>query len=106
MPGVVPFAGKVVRADELTRVGGEAPAYPKAALDAGQEGTVVVRFSVSQNGDVHDLEVVCATMPGIFDEAALTAIRTWRYSIPGNRTARAQIDIIFRFREGDQTNGE
>jgi TonB family protein len=96
-------AEAIVRADEIKRIGGEAPVYPQAALDADQEGTVVVRFNILQSGGVQDPHVVCATMPGIFDDAALAAIRTWRFSLPARKPfVRAQIDVIFVIPEEEE----
>jgi len=42
-------------------------------------GYVVVRFDVGDNGRVSNVEVVESTPPGVFDDAALTAVRKWVY---------------------------
>lgn len=55
------------------------PLYPPSALSRRQEGTVVVRFTVSEEGDVLDPEVVDATPPNVFDSSALRAIRSWKF---------------------------
>jgi protein TonB len=42
-------------------------------------GYVVVRFDVGDNGRVSNVEVLESTPPGVFDDAALTAVRKWVY---------------------------
>jgi TonB family protein len=42
-------------------------------------GFVIVKFDIGDNGRVSNVEVVEATPPGVFDDAALTAVRKWVY---------------------------
>lgn len=57
-----------------------APDYPEEAVIAGQEGTVVIRFTVSQDGRVTDAQAVSPCPWPILNNAALRAIRnTWRF---------------------------
>jgi TonB family protein len=42
-------------------------------------GFVVVRFTISEKGRVSDVNVVESTPPGVFDDAAQTAVRKWIY---------------------------
>jgi protein TonB len=42
-------------------------------------GFVVVKFDIGENGRVSNVAVVESTPPGIFDDAALTAVRKWVY---------------------------
>ncbi|MEM1433972.1 MAG: energy transducer TonB [Pseudomonadota bacterium] len=63
----------------LQLVSGAGPVYPAEARAAGVEGDVEVRYRVTETGTVADPEVVRAAPPGVFDEAALTAIRQFRY---------------------------
>jgi TonB family protein len=42
-------------------------------------GHVVVNFDIGDNGRVSNVEVVESTPPGVFDDAALTAVRKWVY---------------------------
>jgi len=42
-------------------------------------GFVVVKFDIGENGRVGNVAVVESTPPGIFDDAALTAVRKWVY---------------------------
>jgi protein TonB len=42
-------------------------------------GFVIVRFEIGTNGRVSNIAVVESTPPGIFDEAATSAVRKWIY---------------------------
>lgn len=55
------------------------PEYPREAMRAGVEGTIDLRFTVTADGKVEDIEVVTADPPLTFDRAAMTALRRWRY---------------------------
>src|SRR5690606_19919606 len=56
------------------------PVYPKRALSRGHEGYVTVEFDITSRGTVVNEQVVEATPPGVFDNAALEALRQYRYS--------------------------
>lgn len=58
-----------------------APAYPPAAQATGLAGRVVVEIVIDEHGDVTNARVVQCTNP-IFNQAALDAVRRWKYSIP------------------------
>lgn len=79
-----------------------APEYPRAARRDGIEGFVIVRLRVDETGRVVDAVVTEAVPPGVFDEAALRAARTYRYD-PAQVAGRAVPDtleqrIMFRLR--------
>ena len=59
---------------------GAGPIYPIAAKAEGIEGNVVVRYGVTIDGRVINARVDSAEPPGLFEEAALTAVRSWRYN--------------------------
>lgn len=59
-----------------------APVYPRRAAMAGVEGHVTLSFSVDRGGRAKDIRVVGATEPGWFEEAAIVALRAWRFD-PG-----------------------
>jgi len=73
---------------EVTRLIEVAPNYPQAALDAGTEGFVEVRFTVNPDGTVASTEVVESSPAGVFDAAALAAVNRWRYT--GNLQGESQ----------------
>ena len=66
----------------LQLVSGNGPSYPPAALAEGIEGFVVVRYNVTLQGRVSNARVVRAEPEGIFDEAALAAVRSWVFNPP------------------------
>lgn len=68
-------------------VSGSGPVYPSAAKAEGIEGTVVVRYGISADGRVVNARVESASPEGLFEEAALDAVRTWRYN-PAIRDGR------------------
>jgi protein TonB len=55
------------------------PSYPAKARRRGIEGYVTVRYTITQSGDVRDAEVIGADPPGVFNMAAINAVRSWRY---------------------------
>lgn len=55
------------------------PAYPMRAKSRNIEGWVKIGLTVSASGAVSNPSVIGASPPGIFDEAALSAIRKMRF---------------------------
>ena len=60
-------------------IGGTDLVYPAEARANGVEGRVVVRYDVTAAGNVANAVVVESEPPGVFDAAALTAVRSWRF---------------------------
>lgn len=58
------------------------PAFPARARSLGQSGWVTLSFVVDIDGSTQDVHVVDADPPAVFDEAALAAVRGWRFD-PG-----------------------
>lgn len=69
----------VVSASMLKRTKMVPPVYPAAALKKGIEGWVEVSFNVTQNGTVEDVEVRNSSPAEVFDDAAVRAVRQWRF---------------------------
>jgi protein TonB len=55
------------------------PRYPSRALSRGIEGWVLLEFTIDQLGQATDLIVVEADPKGVFDRAAVNAIKKWKY---------------------------
>jgi TonB family protein len=55
------------------------PVYPAVAEQLGRSGTVEMQFTVEPDGSVADIKVTHAEPPGMFDSAAMAAVRSWRY---------------------------
>jgi len=68
-----------VMADELTAIARMQPTYPDALRFRRVEGEVLVEFTVDPSGKVLDPEVIASSPAGTFDQAALRAIRGWRF---------------------------
>jgi protein TonB len=55
------------------------PEFPSKALTQRVGGSVTIEYIVDTNGDPRDVRVVEATPPGVFDRAAITAVKHWHY---------------------------
>ncbi|MGI9325953.1 MAG: energy transducer TonB [Pseudomonadales bacterium] len=85
----------------LQLLSGAGPTYPSVAKEQGIEGEVTVRYAVSVDGSVRNAAVIDAQPPGVFEEAALTAVRSWRYAAPiqnGQVSAVPEVVSVVRFR--------
>ncbi len=80
------------------------PEYPARALRFKREGIVELEFTIAPDGSVHDIRVVLSEPEGVFDHAAIKALRKWRYdpqlvnSAPIERTGM-RVRIVFRLDE-------
>ena len=63
----------------LKRVKYTPPEFPAKALSQRVSGAVTVEYVVDTNGDPRDVRVVEANPPGVFDRAAITAVKHWHY---------------------------
>ncbi|MDE0036675.1 MAG: energy transducer TonB [Gammaproteobacteria bacterium] len=85
-------------------VGGKDFVYPAHARASGVEGRVLVRYDITVAGTVADAVVVKSEPPGVFDEAALDAVRSWRFRPMVDRgevvPAPARVsELVFRLGE-------
>ena len=81
-----------------------APQYPRRAMERGLEGYVLLEFTVTREGNVHDPRVI-ESSSGLFDRAAIEAVLRFRYrprvidgepvDVPGVR-----FRMTFELREG------
>jgi TonB family protein len=55
------------------------PEFPSKALSQRVSGSVTVEYTVDASGDTRDVRVIEATPPGVFDHAAVTAVKKWHY---------------------------
>lgn len=80
MPEVdIDMSGNIQIARELQPLVRVAAQYPVSALAKRVEGFVELRFTVTEAGTVEDPEVIRAYPEGVFDGAALRAVRKWKY---------------------------
>jgi TonB family protein len=66
-------------AASLKRLRTPPPDYPQNAMAQRISGSVTVEYTVDTHGETRDIHVVEATPPGVFDQAAINAVRHWRY---------------------------
>lgn len=76
------------------------PAYPAQSRRAGEEGSVRLRILVDERGIPRDVEIVKGSGFARLDEAAMEAVRKWRFVAATNGsqaiTAWTQVAITFR----------
>jgi protein TonB len=68
------------------------PVYPKLAITARMNGTVVVECIIAKSGRVREAHVLTSTSP-MFNQSALEAVQQWQFA-PGSLHGQA-IDTIF-----------
>jgi periplasmic protein TonB len=68
------------------------PVYPKLAINARMNGTVVVECTIDKTGRVREAHVLSSTSP-MFNQSALEAVQQWQFA-PGSLHGTA-IDTIF-----------
>jgi protein TonB len=75
-----------------------APVYPEVARQAGIEGDVILRVSVSSSGRVTDMKVLDG--PPILARAAAEAVQQWQYQAPrmNGRPANVVTTLVVSFR--------
>jgi protein TonB len=93
------FLAYVVGAGSLELVKSVQPSYPKKASQSKIQGWVELDFTVAESGVVKDVAVHAASVPGVFDDAAIGALSQWHYK-PVRRDGppapqRARIRIRF-----------
>jgi protein TonB len=64
----------------LKLVKSTAPEYPESALARGVSGSVLLSFTVDTRGETRDVQVLQSTPAGVFDRAAISAVKRWRYA--------------------------
>jgi TonB family protein len=76
------------------------PHYPTQALTAGITGKVDLDFRIAADGSVRDIRVVHAQPSGMFEQAAIAALRQWHFSSGGSDNA-ARYTRSFAFTRAD-----
>ena len=67
---------------DLSVLSQPAPAYPALSRRMGEEGRVMVRLLVDTSGRVDRAEVRASSGSSRLDQAALAAVRAWRFAPP------------------------
>jgi TonB family C-terminal domain len=98
------FSTNIVSASTLKRTKTVSPTYPSEALRRGIEGWVELVFTVTPNGTVEDVEVRNASPANVFDDAAIRAVRQWRFEpvVRNGKPVPQRAMVRLRFAEGQQ----
>jgi TonB family protein len=75
------------------------PRYPPAAAAMGLTGRVVLEAVVDESGNVESVRVVSSSN-SLFDQAAMDAVRKWRYSSPvgqGGQRVACYMTVVITF---------
>jgi protein TonB len=77
------------------------PIYPKAALAAKIQGTVVLKALISARGDVQNIVIISAAHP-LLNKSAIEAVGNWKYrpaTVKGKPVAvYFQVTVVFKIR--------
>lgn len=76
------------------------PEYPLPARRRGLEGTVVVEVTVLEDGSAGEVRVLDGGEQGLFVDAAIRAVKTWRFqpALRGGKAVRSTERIRFVFK--------
>ncbi|WP_378952727.1 energy transducer TonB [Pelosinus sp. sgz500959] len=69
-------AGGVISPGILSRVN---PSYPEEARRAGQEGTVMLKIQILENGRPGHISVYQSSGNSLLDDAAVKAVKQWKF---------------------------
>jgi protein TonB len=86
---------KVIPESRLKRTSFAPPVYPDRARERATEGWVDLEFTVATDGTTTNIVVRAAEPEGTFDNAAVSAVRRWRYE---PRVAEQRVEARLRFR--------
>ncbi|HEX5790665.1 MAG TPA: energy transducer TonB [Luteolibacter sp.] len=71
-------------------------AYPPEARRRGQEGTVMIEFTIGESGRVTGASILKASPWPLLNAAALQAVRGWKF--PPGQAVRMQRPIVYQLR--------
>lgn len=77
------------------------PRYPPQLLQDGIEGWVRLRFTIGRSGQTKDVIVIDSKPAVVFDEAAIAAVRKWKYQpkvVDGQQIERPGLTVRLTFK--------
>jgi protein TonB len=77
------------------------PQYPSRAMQRGVEGYVHLSFTVTRAGTVEDVEVLRSEPKSYFEDAAIAAVRKYRYKPKmenGSPVERPGVEVVLAFK--------
>ncbi len=76
------------------------PQYPAASRRAGEAGTVLLTVIIGPNGVPSDVQVERSSGFAALDQAAVDAVRKWRFTVASDSSSsRVQLPITFRLEQ-------
>ena len=79
---------------EVTRVFYSSPTYPRNAIRLGREGYVLIEFDVDTDGAVLDPYVIESEPTGVFERAAIKAVRKFLYDPPMYNNTSVKVNNV------------
>jgi len=76
------------------------PEYPPRAKQRRIEGWVDIEFTIGPAGTIQNAKIIGANPRAVFEQAALRAVRRWRYSpkvVDGKAVAQHGVQVRVRF---------
>ena len=76
------------------------PRYPRRACNDGVDGWVDVEFTVNHEGETEEIQVLDASVPGQFENAAVNAVKRWRFEpvVVDGAVVRQRATVRVRFK--------
>jgi TonB family protein len=78
--------------------------YPLEAQQNGVTGKVDLDFRVATDGSVRDIRVLRSQPSGVFEQAAIVALRQWHFVVPPRADLTARYARSFAFTHADSGN--
>jgi periplasmic protein TonB len=79
----------------VSRISGDNPTYPRAAIKAGiEKGRVVARVNIDEKGNVTEVIIVSAEPARHFDRAVIDALSGWKFRAEGEKYV-AEVELNF-----------
>ncbi len=73
------FAVSVIKDNDAQPIYRALPRYPIEAAREKIRGWVKLKFSVNRSGNIENIEILDASPPDIFNQAAIDALQRWKY---------------------------
>ena len=80
------------------KVSGSSPSYPSdraGRLKSGERVSVLVRFVVTETGEVQDVAVVESGGKAV-DDVVVGAVRGWKFQPAVKRGTRVKVQVVFK----------
>jgi len=80
----------------VTRISGDNPEYPRAAIKEGiSKGHVVARLHIDEKGNVTEVIIYSADPPRHFDRVVIAALKDWKFASDGEKYV-AEVELNFK----------